>query len=87
MKMVRFPTFAPWWPEARNELLKFPNGTHDDFVSFLSHLGMGLHRIRGAAPVRERPSNVVRVGTLAWVKAASAAENRAKERRKALGGM
>jgi predicted phage terminase large subunit-like protein len=39
MGRVRFPTFAPWWPEAQAELLSFPAGKHDDFVDALAHLG------------------------------------------------
>ena len=39
---IKFPDFAAWWPEARVELLKFPNGKHDDFVDFLSIIGMKL---------------------------------------------
>jgi predicted phage terminase large subunit-like protein len=31
MGKVFFPAFASWWPDARDELLSFPNGTHDDF--------------------------------------------------------
>jgi predicted phage terminase large subunit-like protein len=44
MKKVRFPRFAPWWPQARQQILKFPNATNDDFVSFLSLVGQGLHK-------------------------------------------
>ncbi len=39
---VHFPRFASWWPEAKHELLSFPNGTHDDFIAALSKLGRGL---------------------------------------------
>lgn len=39
---VRFPEFAPWWPQAREQLLKFPYGAHDDFVDALALLGLGL---------------------------------------------
>lgn len=69
MKMVRFPTFAPWWSDAQDELTKFPNGTHDDFVSFLSLIGRGLDRMTGAktklvyAPPKEPPT-----GSFAWMK-------------------
>lgn len=42
MGKVFFPSFAPWWPEARDQILKFPSGAHDDFVDALSYIGLGL---------------------------------------------
>lgn len=36
------PDFAPWTERAKVELMKFPNGRHDDFVAFLSIIGMKL---------------------------------------------
>lgn len=42
MGKVFFPSFAPWWPEARDQLLKFPNAAHDDFVDALAYIGLGL---------------------------------------------
>ena len=42
MGKVFFPSFAPWWAEARDQLLKFPNAAHDDFVDALSYIGLGL---------------------------------------------
>lgn len=44
-KMVLFPAYAPDWPAARAEMLRFPNGTNDDFVDALSEIGMGLDRL------------------------------------------
>lgn len=42
---IRFPSFAPWWPRAKAELLKFPNGRFDDFVDCVSMIGskVGYH--------------------------------------------
>lgn len=34
---VWFPRYAPWLSEIENELLNFPNGSHDDFVDTLSY--------------------------------------------------
>jgi predicted phage terminase large subunit-like protein len=48
MGKVYFPSFAPWWPEARDELLKFPHGAHDDFVDALAYIGLGLTQMVGA---------------------------------------
>jgi len=42
MGKVFFPAYAPWWPEARDQLLKFPNAQHDDFVDALAYIGLGL---------------------------------------------
>ena len=39
---MKFPRFAPWWGDAEQELLTFPNGKHDDLVAALALLGMGL---------------------------------------------
>lgn len=77
-KRIHFPSFASWWPEARAELLKFPNSTHDDFVAFLALIGMGMAK-EWAARKSSPESNVIKVGSLAWVKAES---NRDKIRTK-----
>jgi predicted phage terminase large subunit-like protein len=42
MGKVFFPAFANWWPDARDELLAFPNSSHDDFVDFMAWIGKGL---------------------------------------------
>lgn len=65
-RRVHFPVYAPWWPEAKNQLLKFPYATHDDFVDWLSHIGMGLLKeIPASAP--SITARVVEVGSPAWV--------------------
>lgn len=48
---IMFPRQAPWWGRARAELLKFPNGRHDDFVDIISMIGLKLttHSSPGAA--------------------------------------
>lgn len=76
---VRFPTFASWWPEAKAQMLRFPNAAHDDFVSMLSLFGRGLQReIRAHAPAPK--DNVIRVGSMRWIKARAEAERRERER-------
>jgi hypothetical protein len=55
MGMVRFPLFAPWWEEAKAELLKFPNGLHDDFVDFLAHMGRGVDRMVQSERPKDKP--------------------------------
>ena len=86
MRMVRFPTFAPWWPEAENELLKFPNATHDDFVDWIAWIGLGLDREIGASRGIPKDTNVVKVGSMAWIKAAHNREQKQIEAKEASGG-
>lgn len=42
MKKVHFPKFAHWWPAARGQILTFPHGANDDFVDWLSLIGLGM---------------------------------------------
>ena len=53
---IRYPKFAPWWPRAKSELLKFPNGRFDDFVDVISTIGMKLatHTGPGRASTAEK---------------------------------
>ena len=44
---IRFPRFAPWWPDAKTEMLRFPNARFDDFVDTLSIIGMKLNQYTG----------------------------------------
>ena len=70
MGMVYLPSSEPWYEDARQELLKFPNARHDDFVDTLAHIGMGLERQLRASPTAEVKAGP-KVGSLAWVKYAS----------------
>lgn len=85
MGMVRFPGFAPWFENAKQEMLKFPFGKHDDFCDWLSWCGLGLDSIvRPNAehkPYFERP----RSGSIEWVKDSSRRQERAR-RLRAAGG-
>lgn len=87
LKRVRFPTFAPWWQAAKNEMLKFPNATHDDFVDFLSWAGIGLMREVPASSPRPADDKIIKVGSIQWVKGRSRYEERELKRQKALRGM
>ncbi len=84
MGMVRFPEFAPWWPSAKNELLRFPNAKRDDFVDFMAWLGIGLDSIHSASKpkVEEAP---IRSGSVAWVKESSRRRERNLSMRRAGG--
>jgi len=49
MGKVYFPSFAPWWPEAKDQILKFPHGAHDDFVDALAYIGIGMNQQVGSS--------------------------------------
>lgn len=83
-RRVHFPAYAPWWPAAKQQLLKFPYGTNDDFVDFLSWIGLGLTQEYNA-PVT-KPQKVIKVGTMEWIKASSNKKERDERIRKAANG-
>jgi predicted phage terminase large subunit-like protein len=70
MGKVFFPKDATWAEKAVNEMMAFPNGTHDDFVDALAYIGLGLQsqfgpgKSKAAAKSGEQPV----FGSLAWVK-------------------
>lgn len=89
---VRYPLFAPWYADAVDEMLKFPHGTHDDFVDYIAHLGLGLARqVRSQNPddrVKAANENKLpAVGSFAWVKMAAGWKARAEKLRQVVGGM
>jgi predicted phage terminase large subunit-like protein len=63
MRRVKFPRYAPWWADAKAQLLKFPFGTHDDFVDWLSHVGLGLNKML-SAPVAANDDRTPNQSTL-----------------------
>lgn len=66
MKKIRFPRFASWYQDARGQMLRFPYGANDDFVDWLSHIGMGLMKER---PARRTVANTNEpaVGSMEWI--------------------
>ena len=85
MGKVRFPEFAPWWPEARDQLLKFPHGAHDDFVDALAYIGLGLAQQVSAATMT-KASGHGKPGTFRHMFAMSNAQRRRKQRQGDLAG-
>lgn len=80
-RRVHVPVFAPFWSEMESQLLEFPNGQHDDYVSMLSHAGMGVDQLVAAeGPGGESKPDP---GTLAWVK--QSGQRRADRERKEKG--
>lgn len=68
MRKVHFPRDAVWWPEARRQMLMFPNGAHDDFVDWLGHIGQGLMKqIAPDAKVMQNERQAVRTGSIEWI--------------------
>lgn len=86
---VFFPEYAPWWPNARYQLLAFPHGGKDDFVDMLSIFGLKIQmtaRAGRSAPAarQQEPAQ----GTLRELKAVSrhaAAQRRRAQHMKAWG--
>jgi predicted phage terminase large subunit-like protein len=68
MHMVRFPKFRFWMADAEDELLKFPNAAHDDFVDALALVGLGLDKMLTGKGEGVRKTDVPAVGTFAWIK-------------------
>lgn len=85
LKRVHFPTFAPWWQEAKNELLKFPNATHDDFIAWLSIMGIGLDKEVSASRTKPKEEGP-KPGTMGWVKESSKKQAKQRHLRLVSGG-
>lgn len=66
MGKVRWPARAPWWPAARDELLRFPHDQHDDLVDAISYIGLGLTSQVAAPTFRAVRTN--KEGTFGWLK-------------------
>ncbi len=66
-RKVHLPKFASWYQPAMNELMKFPNATHDDFVSFLALIGLGLTK---EVPASIETPHVKKhaSGTMGWMR-------------------
>ncbi len=70
MGKVYFPAEATWTEKAVNQMMAFPNGTHDDFVDTLSLLGLGLQSQFAPATVRDKKADLPKTMSLGWVKLA-----------------
>lgn len=85
MMKVVFPGFTRWWADAHDQMLKFPQGAHDDFVDTIALFGIGLHKQRGQRvmkPKKEAPALM----TYGWViESAKREREQAREHRRAGG--
>lgn len=86
MKKVKLPKHSVWTQKAVDELLKFPNARHDDFVDALAWIGMGLARLTSPGGIIKREDPTPKVGTLAWVKWDSMQRERANRVHNSSGG-
>lgn len=84
MRKVHFPAYAPWWAEAKAQLLKFPFGTHDDFVDWLAHIGMGLNSMI-TAPKAANDDRGPKTGSIEWIMNRTKAEALQVKRQKSGG--
>lgn len=66
MGKVYFPKTSWWTEKAVNELMAFPNGTHDDFVDALAYIGLGLGSQFGPSTNAKKPAPSE--GTFNWLK-------------------
>lgn len=74
MGKLYVPQHAPWAEMAIEQMLQFPNGTHDDFVDALAHLGGGLQHQFGPSKTETKKAEP-KYGTLDWMKANTKAAN------------
>lgn len=69
MGKVYFPKGAPWVEKAINQMMAFPNGTHDDFVDALAYIGLGLQsQFAPTSSSAKKSVEQPKFGTLNWVK-------------------
>jgi predicted phage terminase large subunit-like protein len=70
MGKLFFPVDAHWTEKAINQMMAFPNGTHDDFVDTLSLVGLGLQSQFAPSGISGKKDKPPATMTLAWVKQA-----------------
>lgn len=85
MGKVYFPSFAHWWPEAKDQILKFPNGAHDDFVDALAYIGLGLAQ-QVSAPTLAKAKTYGKPGTFRHLFAQTNAQRRREKQRRDMSG-
>lgn len=86
MQKVHFPKFAPWWQQARTQILTFPYATHDDFVAWLALVGLGLTKELKPSREKEKDDKLIRTGSIAWILRAADRRARRENAKKAQAG-
>ena len=77
MKRVMFPIAAPWFAQAKHELLQFPNGANDDFVDAISLMGLRIMTVISGRHVHVE--NRPKARTWEWWKKEIAYQQRQRE--------
>jgi predicted phage terminase large subunit-like protein len=85
MQKILFPGFTRWWAAAYDQMLKFPQGAHDDFVDTLSLFGIGLFRQRGAR-LPPKKKDEPKLYTYGWVIESAAKERKNDRESRKIGG-
>ena len=86
MRMVHFPKFAPWWQNARTQILTFPYATNDDFVSWLALIGLGLTKELKPSTGKKKDKYEPNTGSLPWILKSAAEKLQKKAREDATAG-
>lgn len=86
MRKVRFPRFAPWWQDAKMQILRFPYTANDDFVDWLSHIGQGLERMSAPSRTTAPANDDVPTGSINWIMRSAMQRAKAAQHAK-FGGM
>lgn len=88
-KRVKFPSFAPWWTAAKEQLLKFTgsgNDKEDDFADMLALIGQAVED--QVKPAAESEDKVIQFRpTMRWMTANHRAQREAERMRANLRGM
>jgi len=80
MKKVFFPKTSAWGQKGVDELLKFPNSRHDDFVDTIAWIGMGLGHLHRPSKAAKFDNGLFpKHGSIEWVKWQTTMDSRAKE--------
>lgn len=65
MGQVRFPGLAHWWPDIRDQILKFPHDSHDDFVDALAYIRLGVQQqTKPGSPIKTHKPRTGMMGEL-----------------------
>ena len=85
MGKVYFPEEAHWWPDAKEQILRFPHGAHDDFVDALAYIGLGMATQVSASSNKPKTS-AAKAGTFGWMFKETEREERLERLRRGLAG-
>jgi hypothetical protein len=80
MAKVHFPRSAPWWSNAKQQILTYPYAPHDDFVAWLALIGLGLTKQFEPSRLKKTEKRDWQVGSMPWI-LAKANEKARKDKR------